>query len=897
MYENIKRYFLFSLFLTSIIFGQKTDTLKLNLTSRSLPYKIQTKIPKEFENFSLVLSGGGARGIAELGVIKALREAGVPFTRIYGTSIGAIIGGMLAAGYSIERIEKILVNTDWYSFYSLEEKNRNQLFLEQKRILDNAFLTLRIDGFQPVIPKAINSGLLISNFFTKLKFGAPLNCVDNFNNFIFDFNAVATNLYTGEAELLKRGDLAQVFRATSSVTFLMPPVKIGSKTYVDGGIVANIPVRAAKKDSADFVIAVNVTSPLRKQNELKYPWEIADQLVSLPMKEINTRNLRDADFVFAPKISKKSDDFTGLDTLVAAGYSVRNKIPKLKKRIEKFLISKNPSLARSVENVRLTNTNDEITDEFARSLNLNERNTLARFYLELYLLKRKFDLKDAYLVFNYKKGETYAELRYRKYPLIRNVVLRNSLLNKAEVDSLNNVFYGFSASPENILEIINRVTEKIREHGNLSAQFDKYFYDEKTGSLVIFFIEPKLNRIKIVGMKQTKPYVVKRELMFRKNDLLTSRALDVSLNNLRISDLFDFVQINSSVDFADTSLSLAVKVSEKPSRLVRFGLKIDNQYLTRIFVDVRNENILGTGNQIGFTFFGGLRSQEVTLEHIAPRIFSSFFTYKLQFKYSHLLIPKYQSEKDNFLQVEEQFQYDQSEASVLFGAGRQITRLGNLFAVWKYARAKIWNYPEAEEDEVLNSVRVSFTIDSRSDVYFANKGIFFTAYYEKAFKALGSDIDFSKTYFNYLVFIKLTKSLVLFPQISLGYADKKLPLSQRFSLGGQFNFFGMHMFQERGGQVFKTSLAVRYRFPLDIIFPTYIGLRYDLGRIWETRESIKFNDLAHGLGVSLAFKTPIGPAVFSVGRAFYFKNIIPEEIVVFGDYQFYFSLGYFLSFY
>ncbi len=894
MSENIKRYFLFWLLFTSLNFAQNAGSVKLNLTNRFLPFNITEKIPQEFTDFSLVLSGGGARGIAELGVIKALLEEKIPFTRIYGTSIGAVIGGMISSGYSIKEIEKIFLETDWYAFYSLEEKNRNQLFLEQKRILDNAFLTLRIDGFQPVIPKSINSGLLIGNFFTKLKLEAPLNDIYDFDKLRYKFRAVATNLYTGKPVLIKKGDLAQAYRASSSVTFLMPPVKIDSTTLVDGGIVANIPVKVAKKDNDGFVIAIDITSPLRKESDLRYPWEIADQLVSLPMQEINMQNRNLADFVFRPKISKKSDDFTGLDSLIKIGYAEKEKLPELKKRIEKYLVSKEPEFAKTLKNIRFEiNEKDLIENEFASQFAGVRTASLAKIYLELYLLKEKFSLADASLDYSIANGKTLLKLRYKKFPLIRkiNIFIDDTLSNNQVVKN----FIGKYSSPQNIFNIINGFLERERQNGNLSLKLIDWNFNGK-GELNIAFETQLLDKITISNVKHTKEYVIRRELAFKKNKPLTKKQLEVSLNNLRLSDLFNYVRINKK-DEGEKKFALVVKVSEKPSKLVRLGMKIDNQYLTRVFIDVRNENVLGTGNQIGFSFFGGLRSQEATLEHVAPRIFSSYFTYKLQLNYKHILIPKFSHEPDNFLQTEEEFQYDQSESSFILGFGRQITRLGNLLALWRYSRAKIWNFPGNSEDYTISAIRLNFSIDSRSDVYFAEKGVALNAYYEYAFNAFGANLNFSKTYFNYLFYLKISNSLTLSPRLTLGFADKKLPLSQQFGMGGQFDFYGMDIFQQRGGQVFKASLGLRYKFPFKLIFPVYLGFRYDLGQTWQTRESIKFEDLTHGAGVSLAFKTPIGPAVFSVGRSFYFKNMIPDQIVIFGDYKFYFTLGYYLSFY
>ncbi len=897
MLRKVNRYLLFLFFLSNLIFAQKTDTLKLNLTYRSLPFNLSTQIPREFNNFAIVLSGGGARGFAEIGILKALEEAHIPITKIYGTSIGAIIGGMYSLGYSIDKISDILLNTDWYSFYSIEEKNRSQLFLEQKRILDNAFLTLRMDGLKPVVPKSINSGLLINEFFTKIKFSAPLNRNWNFDNLRYRFRAVATNLYTAKAVLIKKGDIAKAFRASSSVSFLMPPVKFDTLTLVDGGVVANIPVRSAKKDNSDFVIAVDVTSPLRKQNEIIYPWEIADQLVSLPMQEINNLNRKNADFIFRPTLNKKGDDFTNLPEVVKTGYKEKSNIPKLKNKIEKFLIHKNPKFGEIVKNCSF-NFSDPIASEFAENFKNLKRITKARLYLELYILSKKYALKNVFLTIGKtEKNKNLISLHYSKYPLIKKIEINNSGLPE---DIRNKIKAKFESkiqlSPENLLKIILFTLEKIRAEGNYSTEFSYYNFDKSTSSLNLYFVTPLLKKIKITGNEKSKDYVISRELEFKENQPVTKKDLDKSLDNLRLSDLFGSVQINLKNINPATDM-LSVNVTEKPTRLVRFGMKMDNQYLARFFVDIRNENVKGTGNQLGFTFFGGLRTQEVTIEHIAPRIFSSYFTYKIQLKYKHILIPKFEHEQDNFLRTEEKFRYDQSEAGLILGIGRQITKLGNLLAVWKYSRAKIWNYPGYEENEIFNSLKLNFTIDSRSDVYFGNKGLFLNAFYELAFPLAGSKYNFNKTYFLFKKFIDISHNLILSPELKLGYADQQLPLSQQFSMGGQFDFFGTDIFQNRGGQVFKTSIGLRYKIPWEIIFPTFIEARYDLGRIWKKKESIKFNELVHGIGVSLSFKTPIGPAVFSVGRSFYFKNIIPNEIVIFGDYHFYFTLGYYFSFY
>ncbi|MDP3583455.1 MAG: BamA/TamA family outer membrane protein, partial [Ignavibacteria bacterium] len=127
----------------------------------------------------------------------------------------------------------------------------------------------------------------------------------------------------------------------------------------------------------------------------------------------------------------------------------------------------------------------------------------------------------------------------------------------------------------------------------------------------------------------------------------------------------------------------------------------------------------------------------------------------------------------------------------------------------------------------------------------------------------------------------------------IGSGDNTLPLSQQFSLGGQNSFLGLREYEFRGRQVFLSSLEVRYKLPVKLFFDTYIRARYDLGSVWGKREAIRFRDLRHGAGITVSFNTPIGPADFSVGKSFYFKNELPRSTIVRGPTFFYFTIGYY----
>ncbi|MDZ7764537.1 MAG: patatin-like phospholipase family protein [Melioribacteraceae bacterium] len=130
-------------------------------------------------------------------------------------------------------------------------------------------LSLRLDGFEPLLPTAINTGQQVANYLNLLTLNAPINTVTNFDEFIYPFEAVSTNLITGEPHVLNNGSLSIAMRASSSVSLVLAPVKIDSLILVDGGLVANNPVSIAKRHNPDFILAVDATSPLRDDNEVK----------------------------------------------------------------------------------------------------------------------------------------------------------------------------------------------------------------------------------------------------------------------------------------------------------------------------------------------------------------------------------------------------------------------------------------------------------------------------------------------------------------------------------------------------------------------------------------------------------------------------------------------------
>ena len=333
---------LFLLFAT-ILNAQVSDTILLETKTVKLPYGLTQKVPLNDPVVGLALSGGGARGLAQIGVLKALEEAGIQIDLIAGTSIGSIIGGAYASGYSVEEMDSIVVHTDWNRLLSLTNTSeRRELFVDQKIAEDRSLLTLRLDGLTPIIPTSFNEGLRLSNYLTLICLSAPVITQESFDDLLIKYRAVCTNLVDGNLVVLSNGSLARAMRASSSVSFLLAPVIVDTLTLVDGGLVSNIPVNTAKEMGADYIIAVNTTSGLRGEEELVLPWNVADQIVSIPMKRLEEEELSNADYVLTPNIDGwTSTTFSKIDSLIHEGYLYTKRfIPDIKLKIDSVLIAK-----------------------------------------------------------------------------------------------------------------------------------------------------------------------------------------------------------------------------------------------------------------------------------------------------------------------------------------------------------------------------------------------------------------------------------------------------------------------------------------------------------------------------------------------------------------------------
>jgi NTE family protein len=259
-------------------------------------------VPKRPPKIGLALGGGAARGFAHVGVIAALEEAGIKVDLVAGTSAGSLVGAIYASGKNAAQLQEIALK------------------MEEAEITD---WTL------PFFSRGILRGEALANYINRQVNNKLMESMS------IPLGIVATDLKSGQGVLFQTGDTGRAVRASSSVPSVFNPVKIGDREYVDGGLVAPVPVRYAKQMGAELIIAVDISSA-PEGNAADGTVAVLLQTFAIMGKSINEYALQGADIVVRPElVGVKSGDFTAKRRAMDAGKLAMQKlIPQLKAAIE-----------------------------------------------------------------------------------------------------------------------------------------------------------------------------------------------------------------------------------------------------------------------------------------------------------------------------------------------------------------------------------------------------------------------------------------------------------------------------------------------------------------------------------------------------------------------------------
>lgn len=254
-------------------------------------------IPKN-PKIGLSLAGGGAKGFSHVGVLKVLDSLGVKVDYIAGTSMGAIVGGLYASGYSGKEIEKIVMDTDFYSLI-MDPKSRKEATFYNKSV-DKYLLSIPLKNGKITLPSSISTGQ--KNVYLLKELFKNVSNIDDFSKLPIPFMCVATNLESGNMQIFEKGDLVQSIMASSAFPSLMDPVKIGDSIYIDGAMSVNYPSKPLKDKGIDIVIGVDLNQDLSKREDLNNIIAILNQVIDFGIKKDTRRQYKYTDINIKPNL-------------------------------------------------------------------------------------------------------------------------------------------------------------------------------------------------------------------------------------------------------------------------------------------------------------------------------------------------------------------------------------------------------------------------------------------------------------------------------------------------------------------------------------------------------------------------------------------------------------------
>ena len=865
---------------------------------------------------ALVLSGGGARGLSHIGVLKVLERYNIPIDCIVGTSMGSIVGGLYCAGLKAEEIEKIALQTNWDYVLTLGEKeDRANLFLDRKYLIEKSFLYFRFKGFKPLVPSYVISGQSITESLLKIFFKAPFHYVTNYKELKPEFYSVATDLVSGQRIIFSSGNLVYSVRASSTIPLVFQPVFMDSLVLVDGGLISNIPADVARELGCDIVITVDATSPLRSPSEIQLPWNTADQIIGIMMQLSNKFQLEKSDIVLNPNLENiTASDFEKAELIIKRGEEIAEE--KIEEIIS-LLDSKSEILSdagvQKFSNYKLKIYGDglpanAITPVLNKS-EITDRDIVRFLYGQLSQGEYKKIEVEVY------KDSSFAEIviQTELNPKIKKVVIHpqsmgnfqidfskfsDEVLGSVEVVDTCFVFYpsgDIYFSEKNVYEISRKILHVFHALGYPFVKIRSVKFDSLTCEINIYLNDGYVSEVKVYGNNRTKNFVIFRDVKFGTGEILTENKLMETLRNLWVTNLFSQIRVDYRVD---DSVKVELHLQETSSQFLRIGIRIDNERGGQIFSDFRNENTFGFNDDFGLTFQGGMRNSLLKLEYKVDRLFKTILTYKLSFYYSERKIYTYRRILgDGGFSLKNEGEIKFSYAGFELSAGGQFEKIGNTLLKYQVEKALAKNVSRIEFREgenLLAKLQLSINVDSRDKIYFPNRGVYMNAYYEMSQKFLGSDVAYSKIFFSYENYNTYFKYGVLKLKFLFGLCDESTPLSQQFFIGsitGLNSFAGMREDENYGRQVILGGVEARFKNPVKIIFENFISLRYDVGSAWEKFEAVRWKDLRQGIGIEIGFDTPVGALRIIAGKSFILKGV-KREGLFWGPTIFQFSLGF-----
>ncbi len=861
--------------------------LRLKLAYTTTPSGLNTvAVPakRNVPRLGVALAGGGARAAASIGVLKVLTEEGIPVSAVSGTSMGAMIGGLYAAGYSPAEIENIFLANDWNDIFK-DTPSRAFLTQEQKEAGSRHLLEFMYHRARFLPPMGLSAGQKLANLLTAKTLAASFEADLDFNRLKIPFRAVAADLETGETVVLDHGLLHEAMRASSAIPLVFQPVEVQGRFLVDGGMVNNLPVDVAKSMSADIVIAVDASSKLEKKEHLTSPLDIMSQAISIEIQRETRRQAARADMVIAPDTSDYSfTDFPSMKEIINIGEeAARAALPRIRElmrpraggrtdqglfRITSLTIQGNVTVPEGVIRYAMATslpsreaTTDDILTAMAEVFKLGYFSDVA-----LELMKKE-------------KGY-HAVLFVVENPVVKAIEISgNSMIPTREIMTELNDQIGKTYNVNTLTSALDKVVGKYRKNGYVLVRVERAGMKPDGSTLGIVMYEGRVDSILLAGEKKTQSSLIRREIKTTVGSPLNLETIGRDIQHLYALDYFESL----SVDLVKSPLGgivLIFKIREKPTVKVRLGLRFDLEDSFTGLTDIVIDNLTGRGFKLYLNARYG-NYTDLTLGYHSPVFLRSYFVHTIQAYYR----------QRNYFIYEDKNKVNELNTARAGGEvafGYQWFRFGDTYLRYRYESDKTSEtlVPLAGESSLhIGSFAFLTTIDTRDSDAFAHRGILFKGSYEAAKTAYGSTDEFTKTSAYIQGNLPLGERHTMMIEGIAGIGNGDIPYQEKFGIGGADYLLGFPLvgYQRRefvGSNLLGFTLAYRWKikeYQLKAVKAVYLGITGQAANVWDTRKAMSVRDLRKGAGIGLYADSLIGPVRLDLAagedhrRAIYFS--------------------------
>jgi NTE family protein len=797
---------------------------------------------------ALVLSGGGARGFAHLGVLRAWEELGLPLDALVGTSIGGTLGGLYAAGYSADSLVHIALNTQWADMLSNRPPRRN-LFLSRRHEKDEAIVELRFDGWKPRIPTALTSGQKLSQFLADLTRAADYEIDGDFDRLRIPLRVVATDLLKGERVVIRSGHLSDALRSTVAFPLAFTPWEHDGRLLADGGLLDPIPVDVARDLGMDIVVAVNTTSPLLPRDRLNDPIALANQATSVMVLERRSEQLEHADYVVHPALdSLDNSDFDAIEFTVARGYEAAWPVlSRLRDRLDALAAE---DAALSTWHVQASMP-DSIS--WVSSGARVGRAALERV-LERELAQGRFHDLGVDVIAQSDTAVLCWKLRPLP-PVTGTAVTGHTLIPDSELAAIAQPLASDVLSGTALRAATDSMEQRYRRAGYPLVSADSIHLDS-AGQLAVHVEENPVIALKVEGQKRTRPGFITGSLPDLEGKPLSNRELSSGVNALYATGLFR--SVTARTERTAQGPEVVLKVEEQDFTRLRFGAHWHEEFRAEAFAEVADVNVFGMGHHAALFGMYGDRRQHAEASLGADRLADTYLTYSLRAYYRNEEWRLY------VLGTELPYSLRFQRVGGRFSVGQQLKRFGLLSVGLRVEDIDDYLEPSLKYSEWhLRTLFVQAELDTYDRFPLPRSGYRQRIMLEQAVEEFGGNTQFTKFWLELEGVLPLGREHVALLGGAAGTADAWLPEPERYVLGGRMTFLGLHTGEGRGDYFWRSHAALR----LHNGGRRYITLQYNVGNIWTHDAEVDLLEVIHGVGLAYTLDSPVGPLDFGVGLA------------------------------